>query len=153
MNHTFYSKHAFFRRISGIFVFAIINALFLAISLSGATLDGGSAKTEIAAPLVEATPMLVKDINATPFSYASNPSGFTAVGTTVFFVGSDVTHGVALWKTDGTGTGTVMVKDIYLDIDSGYSNDMPQWLTNVNGTLFFIANNGDNGSELWKSDD
>ena len=28
----------------------------------------------------------------------------------------------------------------------------PQYLTNVGGTLFFTANDGINGTELWKSD-
>ena len=44
--------------------------------------------------------------------------------------------------------GTALVKDIAAG--SGASN--PQVLTNVNGTLFFVANDGVNGNELWKSD-
>ena len=45
-------------------------------------------------------------------------------------------------------TGTVLVKDIR----SGSSNSNPYYLTNVNGTLFFTADDGTNGRELWKSD-
>jgi ELWxxDGT repeat protein len=41
-----------------------------------------------------------------------------------------------------------MVKDIY----SGTSSSNPLNLTDVNGTLFFTANEGTNGQELWKSD-
>ncbi|MCH8272832.1 MAG: T9SS type A sorting domain-containing protein [Candidatus Marinimicrobia bacterium] len=41
-----------------------------------------------------------------------------------------------------------MVKDIFPGSDSSF----PFSLTNVNGTLFFRANDGTNGGELWKSD-
>ena len=41
-----------------------------------------------------------------------------------------------------------MVKDIY----PGPNNGNPSLLTNVNGTLFFTANDGVHGVELWKSD-
>ena len=44
--------------------------------------------------------------------------------------------------------GTIQVKDI----NTGASNSYPDNLTNVNGTLFFQANDGSNGTELWKSD-
>jgi ELWxxDGT repeat protein len=40
-----------------------------------------------------------------------------------------------------------MVKDINPSASSSPSN-----LTNINGTLFFRANDGTNGDELWKSD-
>ena len=43
---------------------------------------------------------------------------------------------------------TVMVKDIY----SGSSNGNPYDLTAVGNTLYFEANDGFNGYELWKSD-
>ena len=38
------------------------------------------------------------------------------------------------------------------DINPGGSSSQPHNLTNVNGTLFFGANDGTNGFELWKSD-
>jgi ELWxxDGT repeat protein len=57
--------------------------------------------------------------------------------------------GTELWRTDGTTAGTYMVKDINPG-NNGGSN--PEWLTNVNGTLFFSAWDGVNGGELWKSD-
>ena len=41
-----------------------------------------------------------------------------------------------------------MVKDIW----AGSSSASPANLSDVNGTLFFAANNGVNGTELWKSD-
>ncbi len=53
-----------------------------------------------------------------------------------------------LWKSDGTSAGTIMVKDI----NPGPANSGIGYLTNVNNVLFFVANDGINGSELWKSD-
>ncbi len=44
--------------------------------------------------------------------------------------------------------GTVLVKDIR----AGSAGSDPRYLTNVNGTLYFRANDGANGVELWKSD-
>ncbi len=51
-------------------------------------------------------------------------------------------------KSDGTAAGTSLVRDIF----SGSSNSYPDALVNVGGTLYFSANNGFVGDELWKSD-
>ncbi len=53
-----------------------------------------------------------------------------------------------MWKTDGTSAGTVLVKDI----NPGSGHATPRYLTNVNGTFYFNADNITNGRELWKSD-
>jgi hypothetical protein len=49
---------------------------------------------------------------------------------------------------DGVASGTVEVKDI----QPGPSGSDPQYLTNVGGTLFFRANDGTTGTELWKAE-
>ena len=38
------------------------------------------------------------------------------------------------------------------DINSGSSSSSPYQLTAVGNTLYFVANDGTNGAELWKSD-
>ncbi len=38
------------------------------------------------------------------------------------------------------------------DINPAWIDSLPFSLTEVNGTLFFTADDGMNGSELWKSD-
>jgi uncharacterized repeat protein (TIGR01451 family) len=87
--------------------------------------------------------VMVKDINpgsGGAFSYGSR----TTVGGTLFFEAADGTHGRELWKSDGTTAGTMIVKDI----SPGESWSKPEELTNVNGTVFFVAY----GKTLWKSD-
>ena len=39
-------------------------------------------------------------------------SNLTNVNGTLFFTANDGTHGIELWKSDGTAAGTMMVKDI-----------------------------------------
>src|SRR5438270_914055 len=56
------------------------------------------------------TPQLLRDVNAKIAS--SNPSHLTAVGATIFFTANDGVKGVELWKSDGTVSGTGLVKDI-----------------------------------------
>jgi ELWxxDGT repeat protein len=41
-----------------------------------------------------------------------------------------------------------MIKDIYF----GFNSSNPKKFVDVNGTIFFIANDGINGQELWKTD-
>ncbi len=52
---------------------------------------------------------------------------------------------------DGTETGTILVKDIPPDNPTGSNG--PRNLTAVGGALFFSANDGVHGRELWFSTD
>jgi len=79
---------------------------------------------------------------------SSRPLNMTNVGGTLYFSASDGTNGFELWKSDGTSSGTVMVKDI----NPGSSNSNITYFTPNGNTLFFRATNGTNGEELWKSD-
>ena len=79
----------------------------------------------------------------------------TAVDGTLFFTANNPTanNPRGLWKSDGTEAGTVLVKDVWQRRSGYYSPEYgPESLTSVNGTLFFTANDGTTGRELWKSD-
>jgi ELWxxDGT repeat protein/parallel beta-helix repeat protein len=57
-------------------------------------------------------------------------------------------EGCELWRTDGTASGTRIVKDI----EAGSGSSSPSGLTVIGSTLFFAAYDSTNGRELWKSD-
>src|SRR6195256_6551141 len=70
---------------------------------------------------------------------------------------SDGVSGIELWKTDGTGTGTVLVKDINANPGaSSFPGEggtlFPSEFVFFNGAWFFSADDGVTGPELWKSD-
>ncbi len=84
--------------------------------------------------------------------FSSDPRSFTDVGGTAFFSASDGIHGRELWKASGS-SGALLVKDINTENGTNaYASSSPDYLANVGGILFFAANDGINGTELWKSD-
>ncbi len=103
--------------------------------------------------LLAVTPELLRDINPLPAA-GSYPYNFVNVSGVAYFTAEDPSHGGELWKSNGTATGTVLVKDI----NPGVNGSGPTFLTNVNGTLFFSAIDARHGSassasaDLWKSD-
>lgn len=97
---------------------------------------------------VEGT-VLVKNLR--DGALTSFPANLTAVGNTLFFTAEDNDHGYELWKSDGTEAGTVLVKDINTTSVS-FGSSRPSNLTNVDGRLFFTAEDGIHGDELWTSD-
>ncbi len=76
--------------------------------------------------------VLVKDVWAGGDSF---PQYITNVNGSVFFRANDGANGQELWKSDGTAAGTVLVKNL----SSGGSSSSPIRLTDVAGTLFFVA--------------
>ena len=69
------------------------------------------------------------------------------IGNVMYFRATNGLDGVELWKTDGTLGGTGMVKNIR----AGANGSLPSSYTDVNGVLFFVADDG-GGLEVWKSD-
>lgn len=68
-------------------------------------------------------------------------------GGVLYMVADDGVRGIELWKSDGTEAGTGLVKDI----NPGRGNGLRFGLAELNGTLYFAADDGA-GFELWRSD-
>src|SRR5262249_18630708 len=74
-----------------------------------------------------------------------------AAVTPFYFAGTDSVHGSELWRSNGTSKGTVLVKDI----NTHTYGSNPKYLTDANGTLYFVASTGGEFStdySLFKSD-
>ena len=96
------------------------------------------------------TTSMVKDINPGP--YYGNPSDFVELNGQVYFKAKTSDDGIELWKTDGTASGTTLVKDIYTGSSSGLQNSNSANIVVLNNKLYFFATNEITGSEIWESD-
>lgn len=93
---------------------------------------------------------LVKDIH---HNGDSNLIDLFPVENRIFFFADDGTHGRELWVSDGSNSGTHLVKDIQIGAASSHCSSLDyQSMTYMNGLLFFAADDGEHGCELWSSD-
>ncbi len=97
---------------------------------------------------------------------SSAPDSLINMGGTLYFAATDKTSGTELWRSDGTAEGTFVIKDMFegtyetyvrLGPFNGYlanlpNNSEPTGLTEVGGVLYFAANDGSTGRELWRTD-
>src|SRR5262245_46263651 len=100
---------------------------------------------------------VLKDINPAPTGYrGSFPQKFHRLGTIALFQAWTPQTGDELWRTDGTEAGTALVKDICPGSRGAF--DYPALVeprplfVEAGGALFFFANDGVHGFELWRSD-
>jgi len=85
-------------------------------------------------------------------SAPNNSSFYTMehIGETLYFILQSSTN-TEIWSSNGTSATTSSLLSINNIIQQTYSRSVEQ-LINVNGTLFFTANDSTYGYELWKSD-
>ncbi|MCA8970564.1 MAG: hypothetical protein KDC95_12295 [Planctomycetes bacterium] len=93
------------------------------------------------------TPVLLGDLRSG--SAGSFPRDFVATGRFVFFTADDGNAGRELWVTDGSTSGTHLVKDIHTAPNT--SSDIRD-LVALDDIVLFRADDGSNGPELWSSD-
>ena len=79
-------------------------------------------------------------------------SDFFTMGNYFYFIAKGVdSPDNDLWRSNGTLAGTTLVKDTDGTTEEGFPNNNYQFEV-VGNTLFFVAADGSNGFELWKSD-
>ncbi len=99
------------------------------------------------------TVQLVRDINTgIEDGMSKDVSGSimlkpAVLSNTLYFRGKN-SQGTELWKSDGTSTGTVLVKDL----NTGSSNSEPAWLKLVGNKLYFSARAGFESGKLHVTD-
>jgi len=101
---------------------------------------GATGGLEPTVATVATTPAMVLDINP---SGNSNPSGFTRLGSYVYFSADNGSDGYELWKSNGSGA--TMVANI--NDTAGQGSD-PNSLLAVGNTLYFTAYDQSGGREL-----
>ena len=71
----------------------------------------------------------------------------------LLFVADDGVHGRELWRTDGTAAGTAMLKDIRPEVPGEpATGSMPEGLSRAGQFVYFRADDGVHGAELWRTD-
>ncbi len=82
-------------------------------------------------------------------SLSRRQSNYVANGKILYFASytKDNARRWALWKTNGTAGGTVLLKEWNAHLDNSTHD-----LTNVGGTIFFKGGDSPDVGELWKSD-
>ncbi|MEI6605501.1 MAG: ELWxxDGT repeat protein [Verrucomicrobiota bacterium] len=93
---------------------------------------------------------LVKDIRLGASASSMGPP--VKLNGLLYFVANDGTHGQEIWESNGLEGGTKIVKDI--NSNSNGSGILSQYtqLVPMGDHLFFSANDGSNGYQLWKTD-
>lgn len=99
--------------------------------------------TFLAAATGAEQPHLVVDLNLRPAG--SHPTCFATVGTHTFFSADADTLGREPWVTDGTPTGTILLRDLA----PGSASSDPCWFTAAGGLVYFRTLEADG---LWRTD-
>ena len=117
--------------------------------------DGTLAGTrEMANIRIGDTPMNTQDGQGVLIDdVGSQPRSFFQSGDKVYFTADDNNSGRELWKIDTSraSSGATLVKDINSGSDDSIDLETVTEFVKMNGNIFFTADNGNNGIELWKT--
>lgn len=87
------------------------------------------------------------------FSAGTSPGNYAVLNNKLYFNGSDFIYGSELWVTDGTPAGTKILKNINTNDGGGVqSNGAPFNMQVFNNKIYFTADDGIYGAELWVTD-
>jgi ELWxxDGT repeat protein len=90
---------------------------------------------------------LLHDINKIG-TQDSKPEYISTTNNLIFFAANDGIHGLELWRSDGTASGTQLVKDII----PGFSSFEITGGTALDELAIYAVNTEEYGVELWRSD-
>lgn len=83
---------------------------------------------------------------------SSFPQDFVEFNNHLYFVAKTGTAGAELWKTDGTGGNTILLKDIFIGSRNGVNFVFKETSAVLNNKLFFVAEDAEYGSQIWATD-
>ena len=101
----------------------------------------------------ESGTFMVKDIRTGSQSSMQNYNDqqkFTVLNDILYFNADDGINGFELWRSDGTESGTYMIKNINTSSNYNYGSYAREFVM-FNNTVYFIANDN-SGSGLWTTD-
>jgi ELWxxDGT repeat protein len=101
----------------------------------------------IQAGAAETPARLVKDFAPETEPSSLNVEPPVMAGGKAFFRATTLEHGAELWVASGQGPGRMIA-----DINPGSGSSMPDHLMEMDGILYFSADDGVHGNELWRSD-
>ena len=100
--------------------------------------NGTAADGQLHVDEVDSIEHICPSINLVKEIYTGSNNGYprelTEAGGILYFRANDGTNGSELWKSDGTASGTVMVKDM----NPGSAGSEIHYLTPVNNTIYFV---------------
>ncbi len=131
--------------LNGVDSFAVMNNDIYFTSDNGTGAGYGFWKSD---GTTAGTVLLKPDFNAGTF-----PGNYAVLNNKLYFNGSDFIYGSELWVTDGTPAGTKILKNINTNDGVGMqSNGSPFNMQVFNGKIYFTADDGIHGGELWVTD-